>query len=367
MHDTRDLTTRLAELLHREHAALADFLVALADFDRESRWLELGHTSLFYFLHRELGLSKGAAFYRKTAAELVQRYPEVIEPLRQGKLCITSVVELAKVITPENRGEVVPRFFHASKREAKAVAAELRPAEAAPHREVVTVARPVAPPRMSIAAGSDRATDRAVHPDEPRADAPSPPAPLPRPAAPVRQPDEAEPLTAELRRYHITVSKRFLAKLSAARDALSHSHPGADTETVLEAALDLLLAKHDRKKGLTKKPRTAPPRPSERPRHVPAEVKRAVWTRDGDRCQWPVASGGVCGSTRRLELDHIVPVARGGASTIANLRVTCRVHNQYAARQAFGDAWMDQFTARPLTCPAHEPAAPVAELRSDEP
>ena len=122
-------------------AALADFLIALADFDRERRWLELGHTSLFYFLHRELGLSKGAAFYRKTAAELVQRYPEVVEPLRQGKLCITSVVELAKVITPENRGEVVPRFFHASKREAKAVAAELRPAEAAPHRDVVTVAR----------------------------------------------------------------------------------------------------------------------------------------------------------------------------------------------------------------------------------
>src|SRR5690242_12989365 len=167
MHDARDLTTHLAELLHREHAALADFLIALADFDRERRWLELGHTSLFYFLHRELGLSKGAAFYRKTAAELVQRYPEVIEPLRQGKLCLTSVVELAKVITPENRSEVITRFFHASKREAKAVAAELRPCEAAPHRDVVTIVRPGASPRMSLAAGSDRATAPTVHPDEP--------------------------------------------------------------------------------------------------------------------------------------------------------------------------------------------------------
>ncbi|MFL5301766.1 MAG: HNH endonuclease, partial [Anaeromyxobacteraceae bacterium] len=64
MNDTRDLAKRLAELLSREHGALADFLVALADFDRERRWLELGHASLFYFLHRELGLSKGAAFYR---------------------------------------------------------------------------------------------------------------------------------------------------------------------------------------------------------------------------------------------------------------------------------------------------------------
>ena len=67
------------------------------------RWLELGHSSLFYFLHRELGLSKGAAFYRKTAAELIQRFPEIVEPLRDGRLCLTSVVELAKVLTPENR------------------------------------------------------------------------------------------------------------------------------------------------------------------------------------------------------------------------------------------------------------------------
>src|ERR1700674_4581522 len=171
MHDTRDLTTRLAALLHREHAALADFLIALADFDRERRWLELGHSSLFYFLHRELGLSKGAAFYRKTAAELVQRYPEVIEPLRQGKLCITSVVELAKVIPPENRGEVVARFFHASKREAKAVAAELRPAETAPHRDVVTVPQQAAPAKAvtRVEVGNSHATQGAVvHPDEPR-------------------------------------------------------------------------------------------------------------------------------------------------------------------------------------------------------
>ncbi|MFL5433413.1 MAG: HNH endonuclease, partial [Myxococcales bacterium] len=60
----------------------------------------------------------------------------------------------------------------------------------------------------------------------------------------------AEPLTAELRRLHVTVSRRFVAKLAAARAALSHSHPGATTEVVLEAALDLLLTAHERKRGL---------------------------------------------------------------------------------------------------------------------
>src|SRR5512133_1227116 len=137
MDTAREQTAALAALLRREHDAMADFLVALADFDARRVWVELGHTSLFWFLHRELGLSKGAAFYRKTAAELVQSFPEVIAPLRDGRLCLTSIVALAKVITPENRGEVIPRFFHRSKSEALEVVAELKPVDAPPRRDVV--------------------------------------------------------------------------------------------------------------------------------------------------------------------------------------------------------------------------------------
>ena len=80
MNSALEETTRLARLLRKEQSALADFLLALADFDRQRLWLLLGHSSIFYFLHRELGLSKGAAHYRKVAAELVQRFPEVVEP-----------------------------------------------------------------------------------------------------------------------------------------------------------------------------------------------------------------------------------------------------------------------------------------------
>jgi hypothetical protein len=70
MTPARAFASRLADLLSREHAAMADFLVALADFDRCKSWVELGYGSLFHFLHRDLGLSKGAAHYRKAAAEL---------------------------------------------------------------------------------------------------------------------------------------------------------------------------------------------------------------------------------------------------------------------------------------------------------
>ena len=70
MNNARILADRLAGLLRREQAAMAEFLIALAEFDRHRCWVELGHSSLFYFLYRELGLSKGAAHYRKTAADV---------------------------------------------------------------------------------------------------------------------------------------------------------------------------------------------------------------------------------------------------------------------------------------------------------
>ena len=77
-----------------------------------------------------------------------------------------------------------------------------------------------------------------------------------------------------------------------------------------------------------------------RTRAIPVAFRRAVWERDGGRCAFVDASGRRCTETRRLELDHIVPFARGGDATVANLRLACRPHNQHAARQAFGSDYV---------------------------
>jgi HNH endonuclease len=224
----RERTDELVVLLRREHEAMADFLVALSRFDAKRLWSELGYASLFDFLHRELGLSKSAAHYRKVAAKLIRRCPAVVEPLRTGSLCFSSIIELAKVATPENVSEVLPRFLHRSKREAMQVVAEL----------------------MSMAS------------------APS---------------------------------------------------PSGDTA-----------------------PSQAPAEPARRRReYIPADVRRAVWERDGGRCSFSLEGGGVCGSTYQLELDHITPVALGGKSTVDDLRVACKPHNIDAARRMFGDAYVD--------------------------
>ncbi|HSM91499.1 MAG TPA: DUF222 domain-containing protein, partial [Anaeromyxobacteraceae bacterium] len=204
MNDARESASRLASLLRCEHGAMADFLLALVEFDAARSWEALGYTSLFHFLHRELKLSAGAAFHRKTAAELIQRLPEVAEPLRDGRLCLSSVVEVARVVTRENVAQVLPRFFHASKREAKEVAAELAPREVLPQRVVVTaVATPAAasaarpdtppatPPPPSLELGQAFQPGETVLRQEPSPlvpPAPLAPAPVPR--------SSTEPLTA---------------------------------------------------------------------------------------------------------------------------------------------------------------------------
>jgi len=50
-------------------------------------------------------------------------------------------------------------------------------------------------------------------------------------------------------------------------------------------------------------------------------VRRGIFERDSYRCQ-------LCGAGRLLEIDHILPIARGGTNNPANLQVLCRPCNR---------------------------------------
>jgi hypothetical protein len=259
---------------------MADFLIALAEFDRRRGWEPLGHPHLFAFLVAEL-----------------QPRPE--PPLRD---LMTSD---ARVVGPT--GPTDPALslrlespFPAGSPQAASFTAAAFPAESLP-AEPATWPSDTNPDSRSILTSEFRPTQ-------------------PMRVAP--RPDEIEPLTATLTRLHFTVRREVVKKVEAARRGLGHAIPNATLEQVLEAGLDLLLEKQARARGM---------------------VKRAVWARDAGRCCWPLDSGGTCGSTHRLELDHIVPWAYGGGETEANLRVVCAAHNRLAARQAFGERVMARY------------------------
>lgn len=54
-----------------------------------------------------------------------------------------------------------------------------------------------------------------------------------------------------------------------------------------------------------------------RSRHIPREVRQRVWQRYNGRCA-------DCDASDYLEFDHIVPVAKGGSNSDANVQLLCR-------------------------------------------
>src|SRR5512138_3647108 len=88
------LTARLYDLRKQERALLVEFLHYLAELDRRQLYLEMGFSSLFVFLMQYLGYSRSSSFRRATAARLLQRFPEIRAYLADGRLGLTTLVEL---------------------------------------------------------------------------------------------------------------------------------------------------------------------------------------------------------------------------------------------------------------------------------
>jgi hypothetical protein len=76
-----------------------------------------------------------------------------------------------------------------------------------------------------------------------------------------------------------------------------------------------------------------------RPRMVSESVKREVIRRSGGQCEYSFGDRR-CSSRYQLEVDHIIPKAKGGSDETQNLRCLCRNHNQMMAEREFGAGFM---------------------------
>ena len=144
------------------------------------------------------------------------------------------------------------------------------------------------------------------------------------------------PLAPARYRVQFTVDAATHEKLRQAQDLLRREIPDGDPAEIFDRALTLLLHDVARKKlAETSKPGPGTPaQPGSR--HVPADVKRAVWVRDRGRCAFVAANGRRCTERVFLEFHHCEPYAIGGEPTVANISLRCRPHNVYEAELLFG-------------------------------
>ena len=142
-------------------------------------------------------------------------------------------------------------------------------------------------------------------------------------------------LAPERDKIQFTVNHETHDKLRRVQDLLRHAIQDGDLGMVFDRALTALLREIERSKlSVARRPRPARPL-APGSRHVPAAVRRAVWLRDEGRCAFE-GSEGRCAETSFLEFHHMLPFARGGGATFANIQLRCRAHNQYQAIEDFG-------------------------------
>ena len=174
--------------------------------------------------------------------------PGIVELLRDGRLHLTSLVELAKVITPKNRGNVIPRFFHTSKREAKEVAAALLPAEAPPKRTVVTTVTPKESARPASAAAPVTIFLSQFFRKNRRV--PSGPSSLLGVRRPPSSPSRRSSVGSALHRLPAASSTSSPPPATPSRTRTRARR----RREILEVGLDLILQRHAKRRGIGAKP-----------------------------------------------------------------------------------------------------------------
>jgi hypothetical protein len=311
------LLSDLAALVVTDRRTTARLLAHIAEVDARGLYLPAACSSMFAYCVRVLHLSEDAAFKRIRAARAARRFPQIFDAIADGRLHVTGVGLLAPHLTDENVDEVLAAAAHRTKMELDVLVARL-----APRPDLPPAITPLVAPATSLPL----------------------PQLAPEPVAPTMEPPvtRMKPLAPERFALQVTISQATRDQLDRAQALLRHRNPSGDLAYVVELAAGALIAKLEREKlAATSRPRIAKPRPEDAdPHYIPADVKRAVYERDAERCTFVSDTGERCSECNFLEIDHIGPVALRGQPTVDNLRLLCGPHNQYEADRKLGATFM---------------------------
>ncbi len=333
----QQLLTQTKQLAQQERQKLTEILHHLREVERRKLYSDLKYKSLFDYCINELRYSEGQAGRRINAMRIMCELPEIESKIESGKLSLTNIYKAKSYFTEIKKIE--PRKNLDS--EQKLGFLEKLEGKSARQAEQIILAS------------------------------------LPR--SPI--PDEVERLlTPELTELRFVVSEEVKVKMSEIKDLIGPRAALMNLSELFNYMTDStleMLTRNKKVKGqkpfeksdnvttVSINPTTetdirqtyvsplqpiakssieamtpTPPGEPHRPitsRYIPQRVRDEIWNRDKARCTQ-------CGSRRNLNIDHIQPFARGGTSTLENLRLLCFNCNQRQAIKSFG---VEQIRNRP--------------------
>jgi hypothetical protein len=335
------LLAKVKALSEHSREITVELIAHLAVLDQRKRYRAEGAATLFRYCTEVLRFSEAAAYNRIKAVRAVRKFPVILDRLADASVNLTTVRLLAPHLTGANHEAVLAEAAGMKKPQVEKLVARLAPkpdvpstfrklpaptpigeagpraGEAEDRRPVTAVTAPVvATPPVTATAGAGAK--------------PLVPASLaPRSAV--------APLSPDRYRVQFTVGQETEDQLRRLQDLLRGEIPDGDPGQIFARALPLLLeAVEKRKFAATEKPRPGQASATNGSRHIPSEVARTVWARDGGRCAFVAASGRRCSQRSHLEFHHEKPYAMGGEATVANIALRCRSHNAHEAELVFG-------------------------------
>jgi hypothetical protein len=328
-----ELLARVRRLAARARRATALLVAHLAELASRELHLAAGYSSLFVFCRDALSLAEHDAYNHVEVARATRRFPVLVDRLAAGGLNLNAARLLAPHLTAENHLDLLEAARGKRKAELEELIASL-----APYPEVPTFVRKLPSGRRELWAPVSTLAGTPAAPAPPQAGSGASSDEPPAAGAPGRTAGSASdvtPLAPDRYRLQLTITRATLEKLRLAKDMLRHAIPSGDEAAVLDRALTVLLADLARAKfAATENPR-APRGTAPGSRHVPAEVRRAVWLRDLGRCAFVSADGRRCDERAFVEFHHLRPYAADGEATVENIQLRCRRHNAHESRTFF--------------------------------
>jgi hypothetical protein len=271
------LLEKTQSLAQKERALTLEVLSHLLEIERRSLYAEIGYSSLFEYAVKELKYSESAAQRRISSMRLIRDLPEVESKIESGKPSLSSLSQ-AQV------------FFRQEKIEAEA------------KLEILT----------SLEGKSTRDVEKEL---------------VSRSSEPAKLiPEKLRAVSETHTELRLLLDDALLKDLEELKCLLAKRLATSNMKETLAYAVRRTL-----KELRPKEPKNLPPAPAvKKSRYVPRDIQRQVWKRDGAQCTY-CHQGKRCGSRYGLEMDHIKPFSMGGTSTLENLRLRCRAHNQLAA------------------------------------
>jgi len=326
---TESLHIKLSELVKSERKITHEILLCIQQIDQTKAYAELGYQSLFEYLVKEQKYSEGAAQRRISAARLLREIPEIEKKVQEGHLNLTQLSKLAsasnqdqkatgKKVSIEQKRELLEQMenktgFETEKLLNQNFECNLKPKkEITPRKQTYDLHLKLTPEQYEKLKRAQSLLSHVVHNGG--------------------FADIIEVLCDKLIQKKEGKASRKSTAGVAVKSEENNQEPLAEAKATAATAVKLTENNQGPRDELGA---TAAPAVQNLKRRtaIPISLQRLIYQRAQACCEYVSATGHRCRSRYQIQVDHILPVAKGGQNEPRNLRVLCRTHNLSEARR----------------------------------